>query len=207
MVQSLIRELFVQLQQVGGLAGIPLLLAGVTLAGVGWRIWKIAVVLNFAFIGGMVGYNLASSPDQQVLFAAVGGLVLGAASFPPVNYSVSLLGGLIGGGIVFVMATAITTNAVMIWVVASIALMVFSALSFLYLRQVIIIITSFEGGVLLLAASVTIFAEAPGLFGFFRRVAVESGVFVPFLLLVPTVIGSLLQMAEVNRKGVGVGRG
>jgi hypothetical protein len=206
-VSSVVSELFQQLQQVGGLVGIPLLLAGIMLAGVGWRIWKVAVVLNFALIGGILGNNISPWEEQRWLFALACGVIVGCASFPIANYAVSALGGLVGAGITFTMATAATTNDMLIWVVAGIALLVCCGLSFLYLRQVIILVTSFEGGVLLLAAAVAIFAEMPGLFGFFRRIAVESAIFVPFLLLVPTVIGSLLQMAEVNRRGSGVGQG
>ena len=195
------------LQSSGGLIGIPLALGGLVLMLGGWRIWKAAVVLSFAIIGAAVGAVVAKEGSHTHLYAAIGFLALGAVSFPPVNYSVVVLGGIIGAAIVNHVSAGLGVAPPVLWVVTGIGLLAACALSFLNLRQVVVVITSFEGAVLLLSAAVAFLSEVPGLYEYFRTTAYQGSVIVPFLLLVPTAVGTMCQLAEANRKRAGASGG
>jgi len=192
------------LQQSGGLLGIPLLLGGVVLMLSGWRLWKVAVTFSFGIIGAVIGVMIAEGGQYSLLYAGIGFVLLGAASYPPVNYSVVVLGGAIGASIINYLFSGFGLAPVALWTITGIGLVASCALAFLNLRQVVVLVTSFEGAVLLLSAAVAFLSEVPELFHFFRPMAYKGSFFVPFLLLVPTVVGTMIQLADVNRKGVGI---
>lgn len=195
------------LKEAGGLIGVPLALGGLVLMAGGWRLWRPAIVLSFGVIGAAAGACLAPPMHPVWLYALGGAVLLGAASFPKPRYSVSLLGGIVGAGIVNYACEAVGLGPPTLWVVTGIALLAATAVAFLDVRQVIIMVTAFEGAVLVVSAAVAFVAEMPGLFNYFRSMAYGGGVFVPFLLLVPTVVGTLLQMADAKQKDSGLVRG
>ena len=170
----------------------------------GWRLWKAAVVVTFALIGCGIGMRLANEPDNQFLFAAIGAIVLGAASFPPANYSVAVLGGLIGAGIAHVTLLSLSLAAWPLWIAVGLCFATSAALSYVYLRHVIVIVTSVEGAVLILSGMTAVVADSPRIFAFFRSISVNYWFFLPFLLLVPTVVGCMLQMADVRQRDSGM---
>jgi len=192
------------LQQSGALFGFPLALGGLILMFGGWRLWKFAVVLSFATIGALVGAFLAGGSANTPWYALGGFLLLGVASYPPINYSIVALGGVIGATIVNYIFAGLNLPPNALWLITGIGLIVSCALAFLNLRQVIVVVTSFEGALLLLSAAVSFLSEVPGLFGYFRAMVYEGSIFLPFLVLVPTVVGTLIQLADVNRRQVSV---
>jgi len=194
------------LQRSGGLMALPLAVGALILMFGGWRIWKVAVVLSFGLVGGTVGMLIAKDPGDRWMYAAAGFLALGAISVPPVNYSVAVLGGVIGGALCHYVSLDLGLGGVPLWLVTLLGLGICTAVSFIYLRQIIIVVTSFEGAVLLVSAAVALLSTTPRLFNYFRTMAYEGSIFLPFVVLVPTVIGTMCQMADVNRKGVSIVR-
>ena len=191
------------LQQSSGLIGIPLAVAGIVLVAAGWRLWRVAVVLSFGILGATAGALLAGQGGPELAYGAIGAVVLGAASYPKAKYSSALLGGIIGAGIFNCIFAGFGLTGGALAIVTAIGLVLFTAVSFLDVRQVIIIITAFEGAVLVVSAAIAFVAEVPGVFNYFRSMATGSSIFVPFLLLVPTVVGTMLQMADANRRADG----
>ncbi|MCH7814413.1 MAG: hypothetical protein IID40_10385 [Planctomycetes bacterium] len=81
------------------------------------------------------------------------------------------------------------------------------ALSILHQREIIVVVTSFEGAVLMISAAVAMLSTVPGLFNYFRNMAHEGSIFIPFILLVPTVVGTMSQLADVKRRDSGLSLG
>ncbi|MCP4247383.1 MAG: hypothetical protein GY778_10085 [bacterium] len=200
-------EWVLYLRQSGTLMGIPLALSGLILMLGGWRLWKLAVVLTFGIIGTAVGAQLARSPDQVWLYAAIGCIVLAGVSYPPVKYSVAVLGGLIGAALVHYTITGFAVTGWALWLGSGVALAGAFALSLLHQREIIVVVTSFEGAVLIISAAVALLSTVPGLFHYFRAMAHEGSIFIPFLLLVPTVVGTMSQLADVKKRDSGLSPG
>lgn len=179
---------------------LPLAVGGLVLVLSGWRFWKLAVVLSYGCLGALAGTMIGRGHDQQTLYAVVGFLVFGAVSLPPVNYSVAVLGGILGAGLVHAWADSTGLAGSVLWILTAIGLVCGTALSFLNLRQVVMIITSFLGSLLLLSAAIAALGNAPSTFNYFYSMALESAIFLPFVMLVPTVVGTFLQAADANRK-------
>ncbi len=199
-----VSEWVTYLQTTGGLLGIPLVLAGLILAAAGYRLWQVAVVLSFGVVGAAAGLSLANSNDGAWLYALIGGLVCSVVSGLKTRYSVCVLGGIIGGGLFNYLFAGFGLTDSLVLILTGLGFVVFAALSFLDTRQVTIMVTAFEGAVLFVSGAVAFVAEVPGLFNYFRNMATGSMIFLPFLLLVPTVGGVLLQMADANRKDSGL---
>ena len=179
--------------------GIPLLAGGLGLMLFGWRLWKVCVVLSFALIGAAVGTKLAGSSPYQVLYAIGCAAVLGALSYRPANYSLAVLGGLIGGGFVINSMATAGLNGPVLWIAGGIALFACSALAFLNRQLVVIGVTSFIGAVLLVSGLAIFVMSFPTFYGTLYSMARGSIVVLPFLLLVPTVMSCFYQVAEVRR--------
>jgi hypothetical protein len=204
-VIAFVKQWIVYLQSTEALSGIPLVAIGVVLMLMGWRVWKAAVVITFALIGAGVGVALAGDdPGQQWFFALIGGVLLGAASYPPANYSICVLGGLIGAAVSHIVLASMWVHGVPLWIAMALLFAGCTALSVVYSRQVIVAVTSFEGAMLIVSGLVAVLADAPQLFHFFETIAKNYWFFLPFLLLVPTVTGFLLQMADAKKHDAGM---
>jgi hypothetical protein len=206
-VITTVQEWVALLQRADSLIGLPLILIGLALALGGWRLWKICVVVTFAAIGAVVGVLLADTPSDQLFYAIIGAVMLGAVSFPPAQYSITVIGGLISTGITYLVCDTIPLFGWPLWISLGLCFAASVALCYLYLRQVIVIITSFEGAVLIVSGVAAFLSDWPDVFNFFGSIANNYWFFLPFLLLVPTVMGTMLQYSDVKEKEAGMSQG
>ena len=77
-----------------------------------------------------------------------------------------------------------------------------TAFAFLNRQQIVIVVTAFLGAVLLMSGLATWVMQAPALYGTLRQMATGSAIVLPFILIVPTVMSSFYQTAEVRRLNV-----
>ena len=131
MMITLVDDWLVLVRGTQPLVGFPLTLVGLGLMLFGWRMWKICVVLSFGVIGAGLGSYLGGDGEYQTYCAIGGGVVLGLLSYWPVNYSVSLLGGLIGAALLTSSLAGMGLGGSMLWVAACLALFACSALALL----------------------------------------------------------------------------
>ena len=179
--------------------GFPLVVIGLALMLFGWRMWKLTVVLAYALIGAALGAIALGPSDQQIFFAGAGAVLLAAISFYPVHYAVSVLGGLIGTGIAHFYLSRIHLDPIMHWALCGVALVAFTGFSFLGRQRVVIFVTAFLGAVLLMSGLAAWAMSMDAFYSTVRAMASNSIIVVPFLLLVPTVMSSFYQIAEVRR--------
>ena len=191
---------FTILQQMDPVTGIPLVLGGLTLMAFGWRLWKVCAALTFGLIGYGVGMTAGEGP-QQIWFGLGGAVLLGLVSFGPVKHVLALLGGIVGAGILALIIKGMGLNGPALWVAGGVALVCFTALSAINRRYVVILITAFEGAVLLTSGALALMASNSGMFSVVKNMALASAIVVPFILLVPTTMSFFYQVAEVRRTG------
>jgi hypothetical protein len=179
--------------------GFPLVIFGLALMLFGWRMWKVTVVLAYGLIGAILGAIAAGQSEHQALFAAAGAVLLAAVSVYPVHQAVAVLGGLIGAGISHFYLQRIALNEIMHWSLCGAAFVAFTGFSVLGKQRVVIFVTAFLGAVLLMSGLATWVMSIHSFYGTVRALASNSMIVVPFLLLVPTVMSSFYQIAEVRR--------
>lgn len=180
-------------------ASFPLLIGGVGLMIFGWRMWRFCVVLSFALIGAiLVGIFVPPSNDQW-MYALAAAAVLGLASYWPANYAVGLLGGLIGSGGTVAYLYSCRVDGPVLWFIGAAAGLAAMGYAFINLRHIVVYITSFLGAVLLISGLASLLMQSPELFGAYRSAASYSALVLPFILIVPTVMGSFYQISEMRR--------
>jgi hypothetical protein len=194
------------LYSLDSLVAIPFCIVGLGLMTMGWRIWKICTALTFGLIGLVIGNCLGDTQQQQWLYAIGGALLLGLGSYPPANYSVALLGGIIGGGVAYLVLEKLGLYGADLWIAAGVACAGLTALSAINLRHVIILITAFEGAAAFVSGLAICVMHSPNVAQAMRSIAFASSIFLPFIVIVPTVIGVFLQMADVRQKDSGAAK-
>ena len=181
------------------LVAFPLFIAGLALMVFGWRMWKICVVSSFGLIGAGLCAALVGPVEYQMLYTLGGGVALGLLSYYPVNHSVSLLGGLIGAGLLAKVLSEMGLRGAALYISAAVALFGFSALAFLNRRHVVIGVTAFLGAVLVVSGLTVFVIKMPGLYGTLHAMGTTNMIVVPFMLMVPTVVSCFYQASEVRR--------
>jgi hypothetical protein len=179
--------------------GMPLLVAGLGLMLFGWRLWKLCVMFSFGLIGALLGAWLAGPGQAQWVFALAAGALLGVASYWPVGYGVSLLGGLIVAGLVTQSVASMGLSGTALWITGGVACVAGTAYAHLNRQYVVILVTAFLGAALLLSGLAVWMMNLPGLWATLRGLATDSVIILPFLVLVPTVVSSFYQLAEARR--------
>jgi hypothetical protein len=165
----------------------------------GWRMWKVCLVVSFGLIGMAVGAKLAGSGSYQAVCSVGCGVVLGALSYKPADYSLAVLGGLIAGGFVINAMSGMGLNGPVLWIAGGVALLACSAVAFLNRQFVVITVTAFIGAMLLVSGLAVFAMSFSAFYATLYSMARGSMIVLPFLLLVPTVMSCFYQVAEVHR--------
>jgi len=205
-----LREMVNYLMDQGPIVMVLVMAVGVVALLLGWKLFKVVVVANATCIGGLVGMRLGSmvqGPNMPLIGMIAGGLLLAVLAMPLMKYAVSLMGALAGAfagyGLWDYVASAIGTPEVAqyAWAGALIGLVTLGLLAFVIFRMVIMIFTSFQGAVMVVAASLSLLVKyVPASQGFHD--AVLNNIHLPPLLItVPAVIGFALQHNAANKKG------
>ncbi|UCC28870.1 MAG: hypothetical protein JSU86_11785 [Phycisphaerales bacterium] len=187
------------LKQSQSAVGFPLVIGGLGLMLFGWRMWKVCVMLSYALLGAALGARIVGPCDNQWLYALAAGAGLGLASYWPVNYAVSGLGGLIGAAMVTHSLANLGVSGTALLASGGAAFIGCTAFAFLNRQHVVIVVTAFLGAALLVSGLAAWVVNLPGLYGTVRAMAAGSAIVIPFIVVVPTVMSSFYQLAEVRR--------
>jgi len=165
----------------------------------GWRMWKLCVVVSFGVIGAIVGAKLGEASGDQIVFAVVGGGVLGLVSWWPVNVAVSVLGGLLGAAVLAGSFKGMGLTGPAMWCLGGVTVLGCTAIAYLNRQRVVVLLTAFMGSVLLMSGLARLAMVSPALFGSLRTMISDYGIVLPFLLIVPVVMSSFYQISEIHR--------
>jgi len=169
----------------------------------GWRMGRVCVVLTLAAVGAGLCAFYAQAFGISLVVAVVGAVLLGAFGIAFKQHSVALLGGLLGAGIAAQVLTFWGLSGWAMLVTTILCFVCFAALCWSSPQSVVIVITSFEGGVLLVSGLVPILAMSPVILRFFESTNRASWMFFPFMVMVPTTVGYFLQVADSKRHASG----
>ena len=187
------------LKDAGSSVGFPLVVGGLGLMLFGWRCWKICVMLAFGAIGAAVAAYWVGACDNQWLYALIGGLALGLLSFWPVNYAICVLGGLMGAGFAHLVLETLGLRGTSLGIAAGTAFLACTAYSLINRQRIVILTTSFLGAMLLLSGLTSWVMALPTFYANMRNLVEGTSIAMPFILIVPTVMSSFYQLAEVRR--------
>ncbi len=198
--------LVTQLQALSVVWAIVFLIVGITCLFNGYKFYKIATVLLALLLGAFSGYWIGVHIDAPpFVIAACLGLLLGVMAMPLMKYAVALLGGLagafIGANLWAGLASTVNHSAEMnipanaYWIGALIGLLVCGMLAFILFKLSIVMFTSVSGSTIAVLGGIALLLSFEPC-----RESVISGLtsnrfVVPLLVLVPAVIGLIIQQS------------
>lgn len=181
----------------------------------GYKIYKTVTVILALAIGAFLGYYLGKKINAEYMVAGCLSLLLAVTCFPLMKYAVAALGGLAGS---FVGANAWSalgrlmdegqnSAAQHYWVGALMGLLFCGMLAFIVFKFSIVILTSFSGAIIAVLGGVALLLQidmfAPTIS---KNISAHAAV-LPMLVMVPAMIGFVLQEFETSGTGTGGGGG
>jgi len=173
--------------------------AGAVVAVLGWRMWRAASVVSLALLGAFGGQLISSQDAFALMFVAGGaafGVLVGVALF---QYAATILGGVVGGVVLLCLMHPLGITGPIVWVVAGVGFIGAVAWSFANQHRVVVVITAIEGSALFVSGFAVMLQEWPTAYHYMRTTAMHHAAIFPFFILVPTVIGVCLQLADSAR--------
>lgn len=195
------QQLLHYIKSLDPLFGIPLVLGGAVMLTFGWRLRRATIGLSFALLGYCLGLTFAPKADMAMWYGLGAGGVLVLMAFVPLRFSVAVLGGAIGGYICYLTGQAWGLMALPLAILAVVCALLLGGLSAIYRQFVLILITSVEGAVLLVAGLSVVLLTSTNLHATVREMIGSSSIVLPFFIIVPAVMGIFYQVSEVRRVG------
>jgi hypothetical protein len=185
--------------------GVILLLAGLIYSLLGWRIFKVLIILNCAALGaalaGHLGLAAGQSGVSMIALALLGALILGSLAFRLIKGGVVLCSALIGGGLGIVLTATVTASQGAQLAGGAVGLLVATSLAFVVFEHVVIAATSVQGALMTVGGAIIAISGQTGVLRHFHEMAIRSGFLVTFCLLAMTIIGVCVQIAGMREGG------
>jgi len=151
---------------------VILFLAGVVYMTWGWKIFKPLVILNIALVGGVLGGMATVALKNEPYWWAgmiIGAVVLGAVAWPMFRFCLTLIGMAFGSIVGYAFYTELISFmgrpelAQYPWIGAGAGFIIFGVIAIGFVRPAIILLTSLQGSMMVLAAAIGLLCKAPTL--------------------------------------------
>ena len=195
------QTLVTKLQNMSLVTAIIFLVVGLLCLFNGYRYYKFATVVLALLIGAFAGYALGQHIGAQWIVAGCTGALFATLCFPLMKYAVATLGGLCGAyvganawsALAQVWTEPGSTAAENYWIGALLGLILFGMLAFVLFKLSIIFFTSISGSTIAVLGVVALLLQVPVFQEDVASGLVAHAAIIPLLVLVPAVIGLILQ--------------
>lgn len=189
-----IEEIWESIASIGWEQAVGIVAFGMVYLLYGWRLYRLLVVINYALIGIYAGRFLGQPLGSTMWGGLLGCFMLGVVSRPFMRYSVSLLGALAGA----VLGAAIWRTIPflpdpLIWVGGLAGIVAGGFLAFSSFSLSVMLFTSLQGAAAIMVGLLALLNHYPGLNEKLTDWICHQDFFVPVLLLLPSLIGIILQ--------------
>ena len=181
-----------------GTLGLILVAVGLSFLLTGWRFRRASMVVVFALVGAVVGCCLGFNSMNMGWFALAGvgvatvvGLLAGRNGGP-------VLGSFLGGWAVWGVLESTRLPTPVTLIIVALAAIGVAGVTLTHKRETTIVLTSLAGAAILVSGVIALVGESHTLETHYRAMT-SNVLFFPFAIIVPTVCGILLQMADVRR--------
>ncbi len=178
------------------LQAITFMSFGVVCVFYGWRVFKILVVINFGLLGLAIGMKLTgkmTSMSNQLMGGLIGMGILAVLSVPLMRWAVCILGAAAGGIFTSGIWYACELRESYIWVGGLVGVVAGGMISFIVFKVAVILFSSLWGSGLIVAGGLALLYDHSGTSDLVEKLVFHVPWFLPVTLMVPTVIGFILQ--------------
>lgn len=192
------------LQQTTWVVGMIFLVVGLTCMLQGYKLYKGVVIITALLLGAIVGYKLGQSIQAEVIVAGCLGVLLAVVAWPFMKFAVAACGALAGAFIganawsaianhINAASEAASLDPNAYWAGALVGLVLFGLLSFILFELSVVVFTSFSGSVLAVLGVITLLLQVPAWRESVAASIQANPLIMPMLVIVPAVIGLVLQ--------------
>lgn len=179
----------------------------------GYKFYKVATVALALFLGAFAGYWLGQKIEAPFIIAGCMGILMAVTAFPLMKYTVAMFGGLAGAFIGanlwtgFSAAINKASNAGLpvdaYWIGALVGLLLCGMLAFVLFKLSIELFTSVSGATIAVFGAIALLLSFEPWRDSVSRGLTASQLVVPLLVLVPALIGLILQETWTASAGAG----
>ena len=185
------------------LVGAFLLGLGLVFLLMGLRLGRPLVALSFAVVGFVLGASVSGPDAARIGLGMVAAFGLGAASLWLMRPAVAVLAGMWAALCSTVVLGHLGVDPQVNMIVAAVLFAGAASLSFVSISEIIAMVTSLEGTILMLAGLIVLCNQSASTWHHLRGLLVNNPIFTPFLLISGTVAGLYTQLAELQKKQSG----
>ena len=207
-------QILPHLQQLSVLWALVLLAGGLMCLLSGYKFYKPVTVVLALFIGGCVGWAIAQKLQaEQTIVAGCVGALLAVTCLPLMKYAVAVMGGLTGafiGANAWAAVTrigadpgAVNKAAEHYWVGALIGLIVFGMLAFILFKLPVVPCSTVSGSTTAVRGAMALLLQVPQWQSSVTKSLSSHTIVLPLLVLVPAMIGLILQEARPEKAAEG----
>ena len=201
-------KLMPHLQSMSVIWAVVFLTAGLVCILNGYKFYKPVTVVLALLIGASVGWALGQRIQaESYITAGCLGALMAAACLPLMKYAVSIMGGLSGsfiganawtsvGKLIAESGNKVNNSAETCWIGALIGLVVFGMLAFILFKLSIVLFTSISGSTLAVFCAMALLLQVPQWQTAVTKSMTSHTIVLPLLVLVPAVIGLILQESK-----------
>lgn len=186
--------------------GLLLIAAGMLFIFYGWRLTQVLITLSVAVSSAALATYAAPSGVVAVILSPCAALVGGFAAMQWPKAATSVLAGAWAAALTAVVVGQFELVRAIVYAASTIAFGLAAAITFSSYRCCVAFVTSAEGTLMIIAGAMNIMADMLAWWVHMRWVIAENPVFLPFCLLAGTLIGYLVQAADIQESQVGVAR-
>lgn len=184
--------------------GVLMTTVGVLCLLLGWRLYRVLVLINVAVLCGVIGGWIMGASLLGIIGWLVGGLAGSVLAWRFPDRSSVALGGLLAAYVCGHFLDEARASDQTILIVGSFILLTVIAFGLVNVRHTIIVVTAFQGALLTLWGVINMAYESRRLAEQILDMATPGNVSIPFTVMAVMGIGVFLQISDSNKQKVGL---
>jgi len=183
-----------QITSLGLIEAVTFIAFGTVCLFYGWRVFKILVTICFGLLGLFIAVWANKYIEGEVIWVALASVALFAVmSIPLMRYGVSALGAAAGGILTGGGWLAAGLPEGYIWAGALVGIIAGAMISFIVFKIAVMLFTSLGGSGLMVTGILAVIYQYMGAAKRLESFVFDHKWFLPAMLLVPMVVGMILQ--------------
>ncbi len=180
-------------QNLGPLPAVLLMAAGVVYLVFGWSAYRVLISVNAAVIGGLLGALAGKALGSLAAGLVLGAFIAAVITWPAMKYAIALTGAAFGALVGASLWRTAGLEAAYIPAGAAIGLIFFTMLSFIIFRTSVILFTSLQGSIMLVAGLLALSYKYPDIAPQLTHGMVARPFLLPMAIFIATVVGHIYQ--------------